>query len=213
MLCLCFHCPNFLIRVVHMCSWQSPPESMSKFVTDDSLSISVDPRSHLEVYDPKHRYGKNLRVYFKHFMTNVKNTTVGKYESPRLSDKVDLFSEFFSWLDGCHEVSFRSNASNDALVIINFNFHSQVHGCSRQDLETEVVSYLDDDEARRKYIIDIDENGLFWQRRSNNSAAEVCGDRRLLTTEDGNPYIFVIRGRTLFAGEKITKSTPRYEHG
>lgn len=35
-------------------------------VTEDaSHLISIDARSHLEVFDPKHRYGKNLRVYYE----------------------------------------------------------------------------------------------------------------------------------------------------
>jgi hypothetical protein len=75
---------------------------MSKYMNDESFSINIDPRSHLEVFDKKHRYGKNLRAYFKHYMTNV-NQSAGfaadSHLNPNMVDKVELFTQFFSWLD------------------------------------------------------------------------------------------------------------------
>jgi len=56
--------------------------------------IEIDPRSYLEVKDKKHRYGKNLRQYYKEW---------DKILSPE--DSRDVQS-FFDWLDdpNCLEV-------------------------------------------------------------------------------------------------------------
>jgi hypothetical protein len=44
------------------------------------FGIRIDSRSHLEVFDQKHRYGKNLRLYYKEWVTQ----------------KIEL--QFFDWL-------------------------------------------------------------------------------------------------------------------
>jgi hypothetical protein len=43
--------------------------------------INIDPRSHLELLDKKHRYSKNLKIYYNHWL------------------KVKSNSNFFDWLD------------------------------------------------------------------------------------------------------------------
>lgn len=45
------------------------------------FGIRIDSRSHLEVFDQKHRYGKNLRLYYKEWV----------------KQKIEL--QFFEWLN------------------------------------------------------------------------------------------------------------------
>lgn len=178
--------------------------SCSRFINDTGLSIDIDPRSHLEVFDPRHRYSKNLRTYFKHYANNVQTSTMLDAEShlaPNLSDKTAMFQDFFRWLDENHEIP----------------------ECPRASLDTEIVEYLNSDEARQQYVVDVDESGLLWQRIPNNSesscatmqassAGSSFSRRPLSTTAESGPYIFVIRGDTLFAAEKVTKTIPRFHH-
>jgi len=48
------------------------------------FGIRIDPRSHLEVFDRKHRYGKNLRLYYEEWV------------------RLRVEMQFFEWLD-CDE--------------------------------------------------------------------------------------------------------------
>ena len=48
-------------------------------------SISIDKRSHLEVIDRFHRYGKNLRAYYSYWNTLTANATEGRMEPTRPS--------------------------------------------------------------------------------------------------------------------------------
>ena len=72
----------------------------SKYQVDPRLSIHIDPRSHLEVCDKKHRYAKNLRIYFQEY---IKIHSIDLVElSTSLShdhSKWTLFERFFDWLD------------------------------------------------------------------------------------------------------------------
>lgn len=54
--------------------------------TDDIDVIEIDQRSLLEVFDTKHRYGKNLRYYYK------------EWQNINKQNESDL-KAFFSWLD------------------------------------------------------------------------------------------------------------------
>lgn len=57
-------------------------------------TISIDSRSLLEVADKKHRYGKNLRIYFKEYIK--RNDCI---ELIDLDTSSYNFDPFFCWLD------------------------------------------------------------------------------------------------------------------
>ena len=69
------------------------------YSANEAIAIHIDPRSHLEVSDLKHRYGKNLRYYFQEYC-RIHNTDLNNISSS-LHDvnKWKLFDEFFRWLD------------------------------------------------------------------------------------------------------------------
>jgi hypothetical protein len=68
----------------------------SRFTVNPEYSIDIDPRSHLEVSDQKHRYGKKLRIYFQEY---VRLRDIEAIQSSSMDDKWDLFENFFAWLD------------------------------------------------------------------------------------------------------------------
>lgn len=66
--------------------------------------IHIDSRSHLEVADNKHRYSKNLRLYFKEYdrLTNCKYILTANDKNINLSsteNKWSRYDPFFDWLD------------------------------------------------------------------------------------------------------------------
>lgn len=72
--------------------------------------------------------------------------------------------------------------------------------CPRSVLDSDVVRYCDRTE-RLQYVFDIDSDGRFLSHESGVA---------LTTNEEG--YIFVIKDNSLYAAEKITKSSPRLHH-
>lgn len=67
---------------------------MVEFLHDENI-INIHSKSFLEVADIKHRYGKNLRLYYNEFCkihdlpTNIKSD----------QDKYANHAQFFKWLD------------------------------------------------------------------------------------------------------------------
>ena len=66
--------------------------------------IPIDPRSHLEVADRKHRYAKNLRLYFKEYHRLHGSNEIEEYQATVTgastpSRKWIRYEPFFKWLD------------------------------------------------------------------------------------------------------------------
>jgi hypothetical protein len=72
--------------------------------------IPIDPRSHLEVADKKHRYAKNLRAYFKEYHRRHGSTDLAEAHAPSSSGagspsrKWARYDPFFRWLDNEDEL-------------------------------------------------------------------------------------------------------------
>mmetsp|Transcript_7360 Transcript_7360/g.10966 ORF Transcript_7360/g.10966 Transcript_7360/m.10966 type:complete len:338 (-) Transcript_7360:1185-2198(-) len=98
--------------------------------------IKIDKRSRLEVADTRHRYGKNLRLYYDKYLeiSGLKGMDDLSYD-----DKNRLDS-FFQWLNST-EV--------------------ELPECSKKLLEEDVVEYLNTEHERSKYEVRIDSQGLF----------------------------------------------------
>ena len=69
----------------------------SDSLTEDII-IYIDPRSHLEVFDQKHRYAKNLRHYYEIWLKLYQVEDKIKQTSQSLSEN-DTWNNFFKWLD------------------------------------------------------------------------------------------------------------------
>lgn len=67
---------------------------IDELINDENI-INIDSRSFLEVADSKHRYGKNLRLYYSEFSKYneaFQNSVVEQ-------DKYANYINFFKWLD------------------------------------------------------------------------------------------------------------------
>lgn len=68
-------------------------ETESNYLVDEKYSINVDEKSSLEVTDKRHRYGKNLRMYWK------KYCGIYGFGQEIPLEKSALLDAFFLWLD------------------------------------------------------------------------------------------------------------------
>lgn len=151
--------------------------------------IEIDPRSHLEVADIRHRYSKNLRIYFQEYVkivgvpdsSSVLSSSKKDVENNHVTNRWSHFQDFFKWLDGDDKVDLET--------------------CRRDTLEIDTVLYLETSKDRATYAYKICEDGLM---RS-------CINDTLLTT-DKNGWIFVLRDGVIYAHTKETSSRPRFHH-
>lgn len=97
--------------------------------------IPIDSRSHLEVADRKHRYAKNLRVYFKEYhrlngITDIVDQPTNTNGSSTPSRKLARYNPFFEWLDNEESLpnvsllALRSPLKSSNLVYSSKFFHS-----------------------------------------------------------------------------------------
>eukprot|EP01043_Picozoa_sp_COSAG02_P003796 COSAG02_NODE_95_length_37416_cov_60.512742_27_plen_521_part_00 len=134
----------------------------------ESDAIVLDQKSWLECFDSKHRYGANLRPYYKAWQ---ENGTPGKH--------------FWDWLDS--------------------EPRPELPEVSRAKLDAEVVTYLDTDEKRAEFRVQI-VNGVM-----------LTSDGAVLDTgksAEGNEWIFVVSAQDeiMYVHRKETKGIPRFHH-
>ncbi len=175
--------------------------------------LMIDSRSLLEVADSKHRYGKNLRLYYHKYLeiyqqscddsicTDCPSSSSLSYKGMD-SKKLDNFRPFFSWLDHCasykqsiHEP--QTIKSSEQPTEICF----ELLNCPLEILNTETVEYLNSDEERSIYKYAFDENHLLVNVSTN----------QVLTTGQAGD-IFVIKDGFLYCNQKRTKTFPRFHH-
>ena len=143
----------------------------------ESEYIFIDPRSHLEVSDTKHRYAKNLRTYFQEFIARSWKSGISSPQStlnPNVSmggqcgcTHCSLFAQFFHWLDDEEP-------------------KPEIASCPRSMLDTDVVQYLCLAEERARFEVRIDCHGKFWCHESlvhaqNRSRASSSSSSSALT--------------------------------
>lgn len=136
--------------------------------TAESDAIVLDQKSWLECFDCKHRYGANLRPYYKAWLDNG---TPGKH--------------FWDWLD---------NEPRPELPEL-----------PRSKLDSEVVTYLDTDDKRAQFRVQI------------VGGVMLTSDGAILNTgknTEGNEWIFVVSARdeVMYVHRKETSSIPRFHH-
>lgn len=145
--------------------------------------IKIDPRSHLEVADKYHRYAKNLRAYFREYAKLTDCTDIQNDTSYRFS----RYQPFFDWLD---------NNNDDPDKVL-----PELEDIPRSVLDVDRVLYLQEESERRPYEISIQSDGSFLSAMTGEPI-------------DTGPkgWIFVLKNRTLYAGEKQTGTFPRFHH-
>ena len=185
---------------------------------DTSNLIGIDSRSHLEVSDPKHRYGKNLRLYFEEWCRlfprkdNHNRLVNGNSEgvlAPACSlhtmtpyYELSSFEAFFQWLD----------AANNVLSLPS---------CPRDVLDGDTVTYCRSSLHRHRYATLFDKRGRLHRlqarmmRASFCSAEEEMADNNnsssLLTTGKAG-HIFVAKDGVIYTHEKKVDAPPRFHH-
>jgi hypothetical protein len=161
--------------------------------------LMVVKKHWLEVADKKHRYGKNLKLY---------------YEEWKLRGRP--LKSFWVWLD-CPNYEINGHSPNFV----------DLPTCPRTKLDRETVHYVTEKAERDSYAVVIGDDGIFRSRRPQallpdlgpgaTVAALACTSiaapstlQPIVTGEQG--WIFVLREDTLYAGPKVTETAPRFHH-
>lgn len=105
-------------------------------------TLTIDSRSILEVADEKHRYGKNLRLYFQEFN---KLHPIALQVTSSFQQRVETYKPFFHWLDDPNTRP------------------SDLEECTLQCLDQDTVLYLETESEREPYKYQINENGILEQ--------------------------------------------------
>jgi hypothetical protein len=161
--------------------------------------ITIDPRSLLEVIDPKHRYGKHLREYYLKYQQLCNPQFISSnfsfsqhflaLNSLTFQEKVSFLQPFFSWLD---DPIMRSNSAENEIPETPFVL-----------LDSEIVKYLHSEEDRSQFQYQVNEQGLLEHFKTG----------QLLTTKSSTKGdMFVVKDNYFFISCKIIKSIPRFHH-
>lgn len=165
---------------------------------DTSHLISIDARSHLEVSDPKHRYGKNLRLYYDAWVKvasrsiSLSHVSMSSDEPKYVSPFTELnkYESFFTWLD-------------------DPKAPPSIEGCSRETLLGDTVTYCKSSSDRVRYAIMFDSRGRL-HRSSRSSLLDLDDDDESLLSTGKSGHIFVARDEVLYTHVKKVEKPPRY---
>jgi hypothetical protein len=172
---------------------------------DTSHLIAIDRRSHLEVSDPKHRYGKNLRTYYDEWVRLGLGAALDAYRDEPVSPSQELagYEAFFLWLDNPHGLP-------------------ELAHCPRTVLDGDTVTYCRAMADRWRYAVVFDSRGRLHRLRrqssygsersldSNADDAEY-GEHSLISTGKSG-HIFVVKDGVLYTHTKKIDQPPRFHH-
>ena len=187
--------------------------------------ILIDPRSHLEVADFKHRYAKNLRFYFQEYarvigglnILSIAVNTHGEGHEKDVASSSSSIQNNETSLVSCESGSGTTTVSSGSLkegVVDEWcqyrDFFRWLDGgekpelasCPRSVLDSDTVLYITNEEDRLEYAVQIDHQGLF---------RPLLRPSETITTGDSG-WIFVTKGDILYAYYKKTESRPRIHH-
>jgi len=156
----------------------------------------------LEVSDKYHRYGKNLRLYYKHWESLGHPT-----------------NQFFDWLDSKGEAAGqplpnlpecpRAELDSDTVLYIT---NPEVQERYRLSIVTGVV--VDGEEGQSPQITSDDESDRYSDASSGDAILVDADGKPIKTGHEG--WIFVMRDHALYAGQKVTsvsgRSKQRFHH-
>ena len=163
----------------------------------------------LEVSDtPRHRYGKNLRIYYKHW------------------ELIGRPGKFFQWLDGCgngldHEMGLETALSPEELgnVKVGPQVLPELEECPRNILDNDVVQYITSQEEVDKHTVLIKSVKHESEHYDDDDDEHeyLCSTERVLTNALHIPintgpkgWIFVLRDDVLYAAPKVTEITSEH---
>ena len=185
--------------------------------------ILIDPRSHLEVADIKHRYAKNLRFYFQEYARvvgglNVLSAVLNPHGEGQEKDVASSSSSHQnnssnveSTGSGTTTVSSGSlkeevvdewSQYRDFFRWLDGTDKPELAFCPRCVLDADTVLYITNEDERMEYAVQIDQQGLF---------RPLLRPTESITTGDAG-WIFVTKGDILYAYYKKTESRPRIHH-
>ena len=163
----------------------NPPIVCSEGTTRGNVR-SLHRKAWLEVSDRQHRYGKHLRMYYRHW----ESLYILSPNDSNSNHHIDTFSigavrgTFFDWLDsqGVHE--------GQPLP--------EIPDCPRSVLDTDTVTYIDDCEESNEYAVRIVTEKLRAGRllRSNGTIVR--------TGPTG--WMFVIRDNVMYVAPKVVSN-------
>jgi hypothetical protein len=176
------------------------------------FGIRIDSRSHLEVFDQKHRYGKNLRMYYKEWVRNhIEMQFFDWLNSPNLPEVAALPLAFSSPRltppPLCPSVTLSSSLPLCASLDLFLVLLEQLVECPRALLDLDTVFYCKSDSDREQCLVRIGINGKFYHRpeeslSGNGSQSDQPQSpqqpppsvwKRLTTHGEGNGWIFVLK--------------------
>ena len=157
----------------------------------------------LEVSDKYHRYGKNLRMYYKHWESLGHPT-----------------NQFFDWLDSKGEAAGqplpnlpecpRAELDSDTVLYIT---NPEVQERYRLSIVTGVV-VVDEEEGKCPEITSDDESNGYSDASSGDAILVDADEEPVTTGHEG--WIFVLRDHALYASQKVTsvsgRSKQRFHH-
>ncbi len=163
----------------------NPPIVCSEGTTRGNAR-SLHRKAWLEVSDRQHRYGKHLRMYYRHWESLYILTPSGS-NTNNYSDTFSIGSArgtFFDWLDsqGVH--------AGQTLP--------EIPDCPRSVLDTDTVTYIDDCEESKTYAVRIVtiKDGAGRLLRSNGTIVR--------TGPAG--WMFVIRDNVMYVAPKVVSN-------
>jgi hypothetical protein len=173
----------------------NPPIVCSEGVSRGNVR-SLHRKAWLEVSDTKHRYGKNLRMYYRHW-----ESLYILSEHSKRTAFAEIHGTFFDWLDS------RGIHKGQPLP--------EIPDCPRSILDSDTVTYIDDINESHHYAVRIvaTNNGVgrLFLTCSNNSCS--TGNNIVRTGSAG--WMFVIRDNVMYVAPKVINNgayTKRFHH-
>lgn len=159
----------------------NPPEVCSEGVGRGNLRL-LHRKAWLEASDPKHRYGKHLRMYHRHWEESSAS-------SPSSSRNDAAVSSFFDWLD-----------SQGAYQGQPF---PEIADCPRTRLDSDRVAYINDARESQRYAVRVQvEPG-----NNNRRGQLVCAETGMPVRTGTAGWMFVLRDNILYAAPKGVVTT------
>lgn len=166
----------------------NPPMVCSEGVGRGNLRL-LHRKAWLEVSDPKHRYGKHLRMYHRHWESLP--------ESGSRSSRSSSSTTFFDWLDS------QGAYAGEPLP--------EIPDCSRASLDSDTVRYIDDAREAERYAVRVcvdaaTKRGRLFCARTGQPICTAGGGGGTAG------WMFVLRNNVLYLAPKVTHTKQRFHH-
>ena len=170
----------------------NPPIVCSEGTTRGNVR-SLHRKAWLEVSDTKHRYGKHLRMYYRHWESLY--VLAPNNSSSNSNGTIFVASSrgtFFDWLD-----SVGTHAGKEL---------PEIPDCPRVVLDSDMVTYIDDVETSKQYAVRI-------STVAHGAGRLVLSNGSVVRTGSAG-WMFVIRDNVMYVAPKVINglSAKRFHH-